>query len=163
MVDSSAVKHPLIPPNTRYAFVQDPPQSDATVGSPASGPVPNGPVLTLQSLQFLQQMFTSINGLVPTLACDAAGTNTITLTPVAVSPQITDYVSFLGMAFMAANNSTGTVTALLNLPNGPLATLPVYKDRGATPAGSGDIVANSFYLFFYSDALNSGNGGFVIR
>lgn len=146
MVANSAVTSPIIPPSARIPFVDK----------------ETGVLSTSGGLNVLQQMFTSINGLVPTLACDVAGSNVLTLTPVAISPQVIGYVSFLGMAFVAQNNSAGLVTAMLNLPTGTLDTLPVYKDRGATQAAAGDILQNRFYIVYYVDTLNSGNGGFVL-
>jgi len=147
MVDSTRIAHPLTPPSPRLQLVDK------------SG------LLSSPGLSQMQQIYKLLNGLVPTIACDCTGTNTLTLTPVNISPQVQRYVAFLGIAFVAADTSTGTVSAYLSLPapTGDLDTLPVYKDNGGTAAGAGDIVAGRFYLLYFVDSVNSGNGGFVLK
>lgn len=146
MVAPASQSHPIIPPNTRVAFV-----------SPQTG------VLTNTGLQLLQQTYLVTNGLLPTIPCEAANTgNVYTLTPLLTSPKLLGYFSFQAFAWVAPATSTGLVTANVVPTTGTLPTLPVYINHGATQATSADITINLFYVMYYVDTLNSGNGGFVI-
>jgi len=98
------------------------------------------------------------------IPCTATGTNVLVLTPNhPVAPVIERYNDFDAFAFVAANNSTGAVTATVVPATGTLATIKVYKTNGAAQAGAGDVVAGSFYLAFFVDALDAGAGGFVLK
>lgn len=152
MVAAAAQSTGILSPNSRIPMTQ------------------GGGQMTTQTLQYLQQMFTLINGLTPAIPCTCSNVgNVYSLTPFSISPILTDYLDYLSFPFVASASSTGTVTATV-IPPGPpggmpgtLATLPVLKNNGATPAGNGDIVNNLLYVLWYVDTLNSGNGAFVLK
>jgi hypothetical protein len=97
-------------------------------------------------------------GALTPIPCTAAGTNNITLTPLANTPSITAYASFMQFTAIAAATNTQAVVAQI----GTLPSLPVYKDTGNGPiALSGlEIVANTKLWLMYDPALNAGAGGF---
>lgn len=98
------------------------------------------------------------------IPCNATGTNVITLTPLyPVAPLIEGYRDFDRFTFVAANTSTGSITATVVPERGALATLKVYKDGGSTQAGSGDVVAGRIYDAVFNDALDGGAGGLVLK
>lgn len=127
--------------------------------------------LTSAGMAIFKQVQTLINGLTPTIACNAAfAANLYTLTPVSISPmpgnfvdEINYYLDYVAFAFVAPNTSTGAATATVVPKVGSLATLNVYKSNGAAATIAGDIVANSFYILYYVDSLNAGAGGFVLK
>jgi hypothetical protein len=133
---------------------------------------PNGifPVVDLQTgcwtehgLQMLSQYYNFIVGMNRITPCNASGTNLITLTPLDATPLIEKYADYEIFSFVAANTSTGSVTATVVPKKGTLATIKVYKTNGAAQAGAGDVVAGSQYLAIYNDALDSGAGGLVVK
>lgn len=113
--------------------------------------------LTSAQMSFLDNMFGYVSGFgfVP---CTAAGTNTIALTPNANTPAIAAYGNYQGYTFVAAGNSTGSVTVNVN----GVGALPLYVAGGGSQAGNGSISGNVLYMIVYNSALNSGGGGFVI-
>lgn len=121
-------------------------------------------VLSNTGLQFCQSVFTAINGLSPTITCNAVfASNKYTLTPVNIAPRIPNYYDHWSFAFVAPATSTGLVTATIVPETGILPTLPVYKTNGSAQATTNDITVNLFYVLYYVDSLNSGNGGFVLK
>lgn len=125
---------------------------------------PNTGQLSTTGMQMLQQMWTSVNGLSPTVSCNAAfSLNLYTLTPVEIAPRVKNYYSYWSFAFVAPATSTGAVTATVVPATGSLASLPVYTNNGAAQANAGDITINLFYLLYFVDSLNAGNGGFVLK
>lgn len=120
-------------------------------------------LLTNNGWQTLQGMFGFINGTNRTVPCNASGTNIITLTMLDVSPLVQGYYDFDTYRAVAANTTTGTVTALVATPQGNLGTIKVFKSNGATQATTGDIVSGLLYDFTYVDSLDGGAGGFVLR
>ena len=119
--------------------------------------------LTQNGIQNLQALVGFLNGMNRIIPCNASGINIITLALLQTSPLVTQYNDFDTFRAVAANSTTGTVTALVATSSGNLATLNVYKNNGANAAGSGDIAAGLLYDFTYVDSLNSGAGGFVVR
>lgn len=98
------------------------------------------------------------------VACEAAGTNLITLTPThPIAPVIPGYRDYDVFLFRAQHTSSGSVTATVVPVTGTLATLKVYKANGAAQAGSGDVVANSMYMAIFADHLDAGAGGLVLK
>src|SRR5579872_747885 len=81
--------------------------------------------------------------------CTAAGTNSITLTPIANQPTIAAYTNNLGFWFVAAATSTSTV----NIQVGSFASLPLY-DKSGNAAGAGSLIANYLYVAYYISSLN---------
>jgi len=120
-------------------------------------------VLNTHGQQILGDAINFINGMSRAIPCNASGTNIITLTMLDTSPLILQYNDFDSFRFIAANTTTGLVTANVVTPQGALATLNVYKTNGSAQATTGDIVLDRFYELIYVDALNSGAGGFVLR
>lgn len=144
--------------------------STAATGAPLSKPTGIFPFVNLQTgnlsehgLQLLTQYYNFIVGMNRLTPCNASGTNVITLTPLAASPLITGYVDYEIYSFVAANTTTGVATMTVVPESGTLATLKAYKTSGSAQATTGDIVLGSLYLAIYNDALDSGNGGFVIK
>jgi hypothetical protein len=91
--------------------------------------------------------------------CTAAGTNTIVLTGTTNAPSnIAAYSDLVQFSFIAAATSTGTVTIAF----GALAPLNVYFADGVTQVAAGGIVSGQPYTAIYSQALNSGMGGFYL-
>lgn len=124
---------------------------------------PNTGLLTQHGIQILTQFRDFMSGCARLIPCDAVGTNSIALTPVATAPQPGGYFSHDIFVARAAGTSTGSVTAYVSTESGDLNLLKVYKTAGAAQAGSGDVVADSLYLFVYAEHLDSGNGGFVLK
>lgn len=93
-------------------------------------------------------------GIIP---CTAAGTNAITLTPIAsvFAPNVTLPDSLQLFSFLATATSTAAVTIQI----GGTAALKFYVD-GITQAGAGNVQSGLPYFIMYNAALNSGAGGF---
>jgi hypothetical protein len=146
-----------------------------TISAEATGtplPKPNGlasfvdlntGALSEHGLTLLNRWHGFIVGMNRLTPCNASGTNVITLTPLDASPRIEKYEDYEVYTFVAANNSTGNVTATVVPVKGSLATIKVYKTNGSAQAGNGDIVANSLYFAIYNHALDSGAGGLVLK
>lgn len=146
-----------------------------TITATATGtpiPKPDGGITIVDQatgqydMRFLQMLFAWHNfivGMNRSTPCNASGTNVITLTPLTAHPLIEKYVAFEQYGFVAANTSTGAVTATVVPKKGTLSTLKVYKTDGAAQAGSGDVVAGSFYWAVYVDSLDAGAGGLVLK
>lgn len=145
-ISTAATATPISKPNGVFQFV------DLQTGC-----------LTEHGLQIMNQYYNFIVGMNRITPCNASGTNVITLAPLAASPLIEDYKDYEIFSFVAANTSSGSVTATVVPKKGALATIKVYKTNGAAQAGAGDVVAGSLYLAIYNDALDSGAGGLVIK
>lgn len=149
MVSAAAMRPSLTPPNPRIQLVET---SKDKAG-----------MLTSTGLSIMQQHHKTINGLTPVISCTCVNVgNVYTLTPFNVSPDVLNYYSYFGFAFVASATSTGTVSATVVPTTGSLPTLPVLKSHGAAAAGANDLTVNLFYIFYYVDTLNSGNGAFVV-
>lgn len=144
-IPAAAKATPLPKPNGQSTFVDE------------------GGVLTPHGLQLLDAFRSYIVGGNRVIPCSASGTNTITLTPNDSSPLLEKYVDHEIFAFMAANTSTGAVTALVVARTGNLSTIKVYVAGGATQANAGDVEQNKLYLAIYNSALDAGAGGFVLK
>lgn len=115
-------------------------------------------------VELLQEVQRFVNGESRVIPCNASGTNTITLTPLSISPLLgARYVSHEIFSFVAENDSTGPVDATVRPPKGTLPTIKVYVDGGATQADAGDVLAGRFYLGCFVDGLDSGSGGLVLK
>lgn len=125
--------------------------------------VDDGNILTNNGWQVLAGMFNFINGTNRIIPCNAAGTNAITLTMLAVAPLVQGYFDFDTYRVVAAATSTGLVTASVVMPQGALATIKVFKTNGSAQATTGDITIGLLYDFTYVDSLDGGAGGFVLR
>lgn len=120
--------------------------------------------LTISGKQAMDALFNFVNGCSRFIPCNASTTtNVITLTMLATSPLVKQYSDFDTYQFVADATSTGNLSALVVTPQGSLTTLNVYKTNGSTRAGSGDVTSGLQYQLTYTDSLNSGNGGFVLR
>lgn len=118
---------------------------------------------TKPEIQFKQQIYQFVVGMNRIIPANASGTNLITLTLLNIQPLVTQYGDYDTFAFVAANTSTGLVTAQIITNNGTLATLKVYKTNGSAQATTGDVVQGLQYFLTYADSLNSNAGGFVLR
>ena len=143
----SAAVPPVAPPDVGKQFV------DTKTGN----------LTTSYGYQTIAAIVNFINGTNRIIPCNATGTNVITLTMLAASPVLKQYNDFDTFRAVAANTTTGLVTALVATPSGNLATINVYKSNGASQATAGDIAAGLLYDFTYVDGFNSGAGGFVLR
>ena len=144
--------------------------STAATGAPLSKPNGLFPLVDIKTgclsdhgLQFMNEWYNFIVGMNRLTPCNASGKNLITLTPLTASPLITGYVDYEVYSFVAAQTSDGTVTGTVVPASGALATIKFYKTSGAAQAGAGDVVSGSLYLGIYNDALDSGNGGIVLK
>ncbi len=142
----------------------------AAIGTPIPALELTTPVLapgqataSLEFLLLMQKWREFVVGMNRITPCNASGTNVITLTPLDSSPLIEKYVDYEAYRFIAANSSTGSVTATIVPKTGTLATLKVYKTNGSAQAGNGDVVAGNLYDLIYADTLDSGAGGFVLK
>ena len=145
-ISTAATATPITKPNSVFPFI------DLATGN-----------LSEHGLQVMSQYYNFIVGMNRITPCNATGTNVITLTPLAASPLIEGYKDYEIFSFVAANNSTGAVTATVVPKKGALATIKVYVSNGSAQAGAGDVVADSLYLAVYNDALDAGAGGLVIK
>ena len=144
-IPAAAQIHALVAPTQKTRFVDD------------SGVLVQ---IGLQQLQQINRWLTGTNRIVP---CSSSGTNTVTLTPIPAGPLVTGYFDYDVFSAVAANTSTGAVTALVALPTGNLSTLKVYVSNGGSQAGAGDLTQGRHYTFTYVDSLDSSAGGFVLR
>lgn len=96
-------------------------------------------------------------GVLGVTGCTIAGTNSLTLTPAANTPN-GSYVNYRIYGGIAVNDNTSGVSAQVSA----LGFLPVYKDGPAGPVGlsGGEIQAGSYIQLIYDLALNAGAGGF---
>lgn len=98
-------------------------------------------------------------GALTVIPCTCAGTNALTLTPVANTPTVSAYTSISPVfAFIAVNTSTGLLTASV----AGLGVVNVYKGQGGVQATTGDIQAGLLYYVSFNQALNTGAGGLVL-
>jgi hypothetical protein len=111
-----------------------------------------------QPLSLIDTQFSAVSAL-GSIACAAAGQNTIALTPFSNTPTVASYPDLQpSFVFAAAQTSNGSVQINVNL-NG---ARNAYKWNGSQQCGSGDIVAGFVYRATPLTALNSGAGGFVV-
>lgn len=99
-------------------------------------------------------------GLLTTITCTIAGTNTLLLTPLANTPTVSAYQNYQKFSGIAAASNTGPVMAQVVA----LATLSVFKNTSTGPqllTGT-EIVGNDYVEFIYNSALASGAGGLLL-
>lgn len=134
-------------------------QSTAPNSPRLSGPfVDRDGRLSRDGLAIMESMWRQVAAGYVVVPCEASGTNAITLTPIMHDEGGATYADHMVFAAVAAATSTGAVTAAV----GDLDALKVYKEAGATQAGSGDVVAASLYFFAYNAALDAAAGGLVL-
>lgn len=146
MVSTTAQQTPIVTPNASVQFTT----KDGQLTQ-------NGRIALQQNRDFV----VNTARLIPTEP--ATVNNSITLSLLPVQPIVTQYAAFDTYAFVADATTTGHVTAQVQTANGTMETLNVYKNNGATQAGNNDIMQGSQYHLTYTDSLNSGAGGFVLR
>lgn len=118
--------------------------------------VDNKGYLTAPAQLFLQKIADFVGGANQVLPVSAStSSNAITLTYASTTHPQTKYTDYSIYGFIADNAGT-SVTANV----GGLGALPVYEADGTTRA---DTTQGTFYLLIYSDAVNSGNGGFILK
>jgi hypothetical protein len=145
-IPAAAYVSPLVSPNKGISFI------DQKTG-----------ILTDHGYQVMNAVVGFLNGSNRIIPCNASGTNVITLTMLTTSPLIKQYNDFDTFRAVAANTTTGLVTALVVTPQGALGTIKVFKTNGSAQATTGDITSGLLYDFTFVDSLDSGNGGFVLR
>lgn len=134
------------------------PDSGSQFVNPATG------TLSEHGIQLLNRWYNFIVGMNRMTPCNAStAANVITLTPLEASPMNEGYRDFEVFGFVADAGTTGAVTMTVVPRKGTLATLKAYKTNGASQAGNGDVVSGSFYLAIFSDHLDGGAGGFVLK
>lgn len=103
--------------------------------------------------------YSALGALVP-IPCSVAGTNAITLTPLANTPTVTSYANYMQFSGIVASSNSGAVTAAA----GSLTALAVYKDTASGPVAlsGGELIANTAFTLMYDNTLNSGAGGFHV-
>lgn len=121
---------------------------------------PYGPNTSPQ-MSWLDDTFGAVGaqGVIP---CTVTGTNALVLTPFANALSPTGYTVQgipISVAFVAANTTTGAVTATV----AGLQTVTVYTSGGSAPAGANSIIAGDYYQLVFVPSLASGSGGFVIN
>ena len=96
-------------------------------------------------------------GALTAVACTAAGSNAVTLTPQVNTPAVSAYANYMPFSFVIAASNTGATTLRI----GSLAALPVYQDTATGPAvlSGGELVAGNAAYVVYDGALNGGSGG----
>jgi len=113
-----------------------------------------------------QDLDTTFNqaGLLGTIPCTVAGTNTLTLTPfstpvIGTPPLVLQ--AQLRVSGIAANSNSGAATA--NVAGG--GALNVYKDSASGPVAlsGGEIVAGNYFALAYDATLNAGAGGWHLE
>lgn len=163
---AAAAKHTPLPPlRSIGSALSTVPSLDFT-GKPTSSPRQAEDLAAEGALERLRGY---VNGGGRIFACMATGTNVITLTPNGhgdedgVSPLLEGYRFGDAFAFWAEITSTGAVTATVVPKSGSLSTIKVYRTNGSAQAGSGDVVANSFYVAWYVPILDSNAGGLVLK
>lgn len=122
-----------------------------------------GGMLTQEGKGAQDAVYNFVNGCCRIIPCNVTGTNALTLTMLSNAPLVKQYSDFDTFRFVAANTSTGSMTATVVTPQGTLTALGIYKANGALQAGAGDVVQNLQYDLTFCDALNVGAGGFVLR
>lgn len=131
-------------------------------GSPIVEPQTGLPTQTMRL--WMQSVFAFIdatNRLIPANCSNSGNTYTLTLT--APQPVIAQYADYDVYQATASATSTGLVFAQVVTSRGPLGVIPVFKNNGSVQAGANDVQSGSLYFWIFNDALNSGNGGFVIK
>src|SRR5215472_10433749 len=110
----------------------------------------------VQPASLLDTMF-NIGGNQGNIACTAAGTNAITLTPNANYFLPTSYLNFQMVTFTGAATSTGPVTIQI----GALGLVKLFTAAGAQASGN-DVLVGGLYTAVFNAALDTGAGGFQI-
>lgn len=115
-------------------------------------------VTTLVTSQ-LDANYNALGALTP-IPCTAAGSNIITLTPLANTPTVSAYSNYMQFTAIASATNTGPVTVGV----GALPVLGTCKDAssGLLPLSGGEIVIGSAVTFIYDSSLALGSGGFHI-
>lgn len=119
--------------------------------------------LSDHGLLFLEQFWRQMSAGFPVVPVTITGTNDLTLTPTLGGEGAASYGNYMAWVGVAANTSSGAVTAHVASASKTLATLKVFKTNGAAQAGAGDIVAASLYVFIFNSALDTAAGGFVAK
>ncbi len=105
----------------------------------------------------LDANYAALGALTP-IPCDVAGTDALTMTPLASTATVASYSNYMQFTGIAINDNTSSVTATINA----VGVLPVFKDSSSGPVAltGGEIVATCAFGLMYDLALDSGNGGF---
>lgn len=115
--------------------------------------------LTTATGQELDNNFAAV-GAVGTIPCGVTGTNVLSLSPLANTPNPLAYLNYMQFSGIAAADNTGAVTAGV----AGLASLPVYKDTASGPVAltGAEIQAGCVIILVYDAGLVAG-GGFHVQ
>ena len=120
--------------------------------------------LSPYGVQTLEQIWNQIAAGPGICSCNATTTgNVISLRPRLHREGARTYGQHFVWAFTADATTTAAVTAFVTDGTNALATLKVYITDGATQAGNNDIVLGRTYLLIFDAALDSNNGGMVLK
>jgi hypothetical protein len=122
---------------------------------------------TEHGIKLLQEWHEFISGMSRVVPCSISFTSAVaTLTPAASASKLIKKYNAFDIFAVVPDESYGAgpdLTAFVQTDSGALATLPVYLDTGVA-ATSGDVNADSLYLFVYCDRPQSGSGGcFILK
>jgi len=114
--------------------------------------------LTSPAQLFLQQLADAVGGANPVIPSGATTVgDAITISLNSSAHPLTQYFDYAVFPFVAdAAAAAPNVTAQI----GNLDALPVFQADGTTAAS---VVAGTFYFLIFSDAVNGGNGGFILK
>ena len=115
--------------------------------------------LSTVTLSQFDQNFAALGALTP-IPCGVAGTNALTLSPLANTPAVAAYANYMQFTGVASATSTGAVTAQV----GSLPSLNVYVDTSSGPVqATTQIIIGTAFTLMYDSSLNSGAGGFHLQ
>lgn len=103
-------------------------------------------------------------GLLGTIPCSVAGTNSLTLTPYTIptigTPPVTLQAQLRFSGIAVATNSGATTVNVAGT-----GALNVYKDTGSGPVAlsGNEIILNNYFVLAYDAALNTGSGGYHLQ
>lgn len=114
-----------------------------------------------------QSLWSWVSRGIPTMPSDVSGTaNALILTPnLTPNNTIPNYLDYMPFAFEATATSTGPVTIDVTGGGSTLGAKPLYLLSAAgvvTPAGANTLRIGNFYIAYYVQSLNGGDGGFIL-
>lgn len=143
----------ILPPNWKMQFTN----KDGTLTNPG-----------MNLLQQIWGQIVNTNQMTPCTVESSSNLYALTTFSAPVAANVLKYSDYAIFSFVADATSTGDVTVAIMVPAADgtyisLGTKNVYKDGGASVASTGDVVEDSLYMLIYNSALDSGNGGFVLK
>lgn len=128
---------------------------------------PKSGLLTPTGIQVMKGIVDFINTMNRIIPCNCSTTvSKLTLTQFAPGPFLAQYNDYDAYVFVADASVPTAVTASVTTsatPSQTFATIKVYTSPGLVQATAGDVVLGGLYVAFFNDALDSGNGGLVLK